>query len=142
MIYLDEDVEVLEPLLQMVCGLEVPPMTDCDLIEKILFVAEKYEMPGPISILRLSASTQSILDHPLRIYSFACRYGWEKEAKLASNRTLTLNLFDPCHRETLQQLPSKALLDLLNLRHKRRELCVPSLTMRRLPTTVLTELHG
>lgn len=128
MIYLDEDAEVLEPLLQMVCGLEVPPMTDCDLIEKILFVAEKYEMPGPISILRLLASTQSILDHPLRLYSFACRYGWEKEAKLASNQTLKLDLFDPCYQETLQQLPSKALLDLLNLRHQRRELCVSAFT--------------
>jgi len=132
-IYLDEDAEVLEPLLQMVCGLEVPSMTDCDLIEKILFVAEKYEMPGPISILRLLAFTQSISDHPLRLYSFACRYGWEKEAKLASNQTLKLDLFDPCHQETLQQLPSKALLDLLNLRHRRRELCVSSLTMYRRP---------
>ncbi|KAJ3569624.1 hypothetical protein NP233_g4930 [Leucocoprinus birnbaumii] len=120
-IYLDDDAEVLEPLLRMVCGLELPRLTDYDLIEKILFVAEKYEMPGPISILRLLASTEDVLSHPLRLYSFACRYGWEEEAKLASNRTLKLDLFAPCNQETLQQLPSKALLDLLNLRHRRRE---------------------
>ncbi|KAF5351728.1 hypothetical protein D9756_007460 [Leucocoprinus leucothites] len=120
-IYLDEDAEVLEPLLRMVSGLELPPLTDCDLIEKILFVAEKYEMPGPISTLRLLASTQDLLNNPLRLYAFACRHGWEEEAKLASKQTLKLDLFDPCHQETLQQLPSKALLDLLNLRHRRRE---------------------
>jgi hypothetical protein len=120
-IYLDEDAEVLEPLLRMVCGLKLPPLKDCDLIEKILFVAEKYEMPGPISTLRLFASTQHVLTNPVRLYAFACRYGWEEEARLASNRTLKLDLFDPCHQETLQQLPSKALLDLLNLRHRRRE---------------------
>lgn len=120
-IYLDEDAEVLEPLLRMVCGLPVEPMTNCNLIEKILFVAEKYEMPGPLSILRLIAATPVLLEQPLRLYSYACRYGWDEEAKLASSRTLKLDLFDPIYRDTLRQLPSKALLDLLNLRHKRRE---------------------
>lgn len=129
-IYLDEDTEVLEPLLRMICGLQVPPLADCDLIEKVLFVAEKYEMPGPISILRLFASTPLLLEQPLRLYSIACRYGWEEEAKLASNRTLKLDLFDACHQDTLRQLPSKALLDLLTLRHGRREQYVHLLSLR------------
>jgi len=120
-IYLDESAEVLEPLLRMVCGLPLQPVTNCDLVEKILFAAEKYDMPGPISILRLLSMTPLFLEQPLRLFSLACRYGWEEEAKLASKQNLQLDLFEPTHQETLAQLPSKALLDLMNLRHKRRE---------------------
>lgn len=105
----------------MICGLPLQLTKSCDLIEKVLFVAEKYEMPGPVSIVRLFATTPLLVEQPLRLYSFACRYGWEEEVKVASNRTLKIDLFDPAYQDTLKQLPSKALLELLNLRHRRKE---------------------
>lgn len=123
-IYLDEDAEVLEPLLRMICGLPLQLTKSCDLIEKVLFVAEKYEMPGPVSIIRLFSTTPFLVEQPLRLYSFACRYGWEEEVKVASNRTLKIDLFDPAYQDTLKQLPSKALLEILNLRQRRKELYV------------------
>lgn len=123
-IYLDEDAEVLEPLLRMICGLPLQLTKSCDLIEKVLFVAEKYEMPGPVSIIRLFSTTPFLVEQPLRLYSFACRYGWEEEVKVASNRTLKIDLFDSAYQDTLKQLPSKALLEILNLRQRRKELYV------------------
>jgi hypothetical protein len=120
-IYLDEEVEVLEHLLYMVCGLPFPEITTHDLLELLLFAAEKYDMPGPMSIMKMYLLTPSTLGNTLRLYSIARRYDWQKEAKVLSTRTLSLNIHDPVHRSSLQTLSTEALLDLFALHRSRRE---------------------
>ena len=121
LIYVDEDAGVLEALLRCVCGLEIPRLDTYDLIEPLLFAAEKYDMPGPPSIVRALVQTPPLLDDPLRLYALACRNGWYDEAKRASTATLSLNLYRPDYRKTLQKLTSVAILALLDLHRKRRE---------------------
>ncbi len=120
-IYVDEDSSTLEALLRMVCGLPIPRLDSFEIIEPVLYAAEKYDMPGPLSIVRALLMTAPLQSDPLRLYMISCRYGWEHEARQASTQTLTLNLHSPIYRHTLQKLSTDALLNLLDLHHKRRE---------------------
>lgn len=47
--YLDEETPILEGLFLMICGLPIVPPTDYDMVEALLYGAEKYDMPGPTS---------------------------------------------------------------------------------------------
>ncbi|KAF8972900.1 hypothetical protein BDZ97DRAFT_1900776 [Flammula alnicola] len=120
-IYLDEDAEILEPLLRMICGLPFAEITSHDLVESLLYAAEKYDMPGPMSLIRMYILTPSSLNDPIRLYAVACRYDWEQESKTLSTRTLSLNLHDPVYRPSLRTLPTDAVLDLFSLHRSRRE---------------------
>lgn len=120
-LYLDEDEQTLDALLRMVCGLPLLPIDTYDLADGLLYAAEKYDMPGPLSIVRLYLQTASLATDPLRLYAAACRFGWEHEAKVASTQTLTYNLHDPVLRPALQRLSTTAVLDLFALHRARRE---------------------
>jgi len=120
-IFMDEDEDTLELVLRMISGLPLLPVADYDAIDKILFAAEKYDMPGPMSIVRLLVMTPPLLDQPFRLYTVACRYGWDEEARFASTQTLTHHLHDPQVRPLLQRLSTDALLKLFELHHTRRE---------------------
>lgn len=86
-IALDEDTHTLECLLRMICGLPILPMADFALVDSVLYAAEKYDMPGPMSIIRILVMISPLVDDPFHIYTVACRYDWEQEAKLASTRS-------------------------------------------------------
>lgn len=120
-IYADEDATTLEGLLRMISGLPIPRLDSYDIIEPILHAAEKYDMPGPASIVRALVMTPPLLSEPLRLYAIACRYGWQQEAQMASRYTLTLDLHDPAQRSSLNKLGTDALLNLFQLHHDRRE---------------------
>ncbi|EMD32083.1 hypothetical protein CERSUDRAFT_119067 [Gelatoporia subvermispora B] len=120
-IYVGEDASALEGLLRMICGLPIPKLDTYEVIEPILDAAEKYDMPGPLSIIRALVMTPALLGDPLRLYAMACRYGWHEEARTASQCTLSLNLHAPEHRPMLQKLRTDALLNLIELHHGRRE---------------------
>lgn len=137
-LYLDEDADTLECLLRMICGLPLLPVENYDLVDSLLDAIEKYDMPGPLSIIRLLVMTPPLLDQPFRLYAVACRFGWEAgnsfvpnwvafcswlcvEAKYASTQTLSCDLHDPKRRPFLQKLSTEALLNLFQLHHSRRE---------------------
>jgi hypothetical protein len=119
-ISLDEDSSTLEPLFRMICGLEIPTFDTWDAVEPVLFAAEKYDMPGPASIVRALLRTHTFADAPLRLYAAACHFGWAEDMRAASTRSLTLNLFDPVHRPSLLRLRTTDLLALFTLHHERR----------------------
>ncbi|KAI0812543.1 hypothetical protein BC629DRAFT_1280729 [Irpex lacteus] len=120
-LYLDEDSAVLEALLRCICGLPIPPLDSYDTIEPFLYAAEKYDMPGPLSIVRALVMTPTMLEDPLRLFVMACRYGWSDVAQLAATKTLTLNIFDPSLRPTLKKLTTLPLLSLIDLHRGRRD---------------------
>ncbi|KAI0757067.1 hypothetical protein C8Q80DRAFT_1245400 [Daedaleopsis nitida] len=124
-IAVDEDADVLSGLLSIVSGMELPQSSepsDVDILERILNAADKYEMPMAISALRL-AFFSSFLDapSPVRLYGIACRMSWEKEAKHASTRTLTLDLFAPSTLPELLALEPTHRDKLIALHRQRRE---------------------
>jgi hypothetical protein len=121
-VYLDEDSVVIEALLRCVCGLAIPQFDSYDIIEPLLYAAEKYDMPGPLSIIRALALTPSLLADPLHLYVIACRYGWDDIVRLAATKTLTLDIFHASLRPTLKKLSSLPLLSLIDLHRGRRDL--------------------
>lgn len=120
-IYVDEDAATLESLLRLVCGQPIPKLDSYDIVEPLLYAAEKYDMPGPLSLVRALITTPPFISDPLRLYTLCCRYGWDLEAQSASTLTLTLNLHSPTFRSTLLKLSAAALLGLLELHHARRD---------------------
>lgn len=110
-------------VLKFIYGILTPLRTSFDEIEAILALAEKWDTQGAISNLRpVFSSPQFIDQYPIRCYVLSRHYGWDYEARLASTRTLTLNLYEPIHAHSLNQLSSKDLRLLLNLHRKRRDM--------------------
>lgn len=119
-IALDEESRTLEPLLRMACGLEIASLDTWDAVEPVLYAAEKYDMPGPASIVRALLRTPAFADAPLRLYAAACHFGWSDDARAASTRSLLLDLYAPAHRAALLRLRTADLLALFELHHTRR----------------------
>lgn len=90
---MSEPASILVVLLSTVDGRALPSLNNSDELEPLLAAAQKYEMPLAISVLRLASASRLNKMAPLRLYSIACRMGWEDEAKEASSRTLKQNLF-------------------------------------------------
>lgn len=111
-------------VLKLIYGILTPLRTSSfDEIEAILTLAEKWDTQGVIAVLRPVFGSPQFLDHhSIRCYVLARHYGWDHEARLASTRTLTLNLYEPIHAHLLDQLSSKDLRLLLNLHQKRRDM--------------------
>lgn len=119
-VYVDEDASTLEALLRCVCGLSIPRLDSYDTIEPMLFAAEKYDMQGPLSIVRAMTSTPPLLADPLRLFVLACRYGWDDVVQFSASQTLSLNLHDSKHFSSLAKLSAIPLLGLLTLHRTRR----------------------
>ena len=117
---LDEESSTLEPLLRMICGLEIPTLDTWDAVEPVLYAAEKYDMPGPASIMRALLRAPTFTDAPLRLYAAACHFGWAEDARTASTRSLTLNLYDAVHKPSLLRLRTADLYALFTLHNERR----------------------
>lgn len=105
----------------MICGLPFPEIESHDMLDALLSAAEKYDMPGPLSLLRMYLSgSPLILDDVVRLYAVATRYGWVQEAKAFSRRTLEINLHDDAYTPSLRTLSTDALLSLFKLHHQRK----------------------
>jgi hypothetical protein len=109
----------------MVSGLPLLPIETYDQLDALLFAAEKYDMLGPISIIRLQAMTPRFLEEPFRLYAAASRHAWDAEIRISSTRTLTCNIHDPVLRTSLRRLSTEAVLDLFQLHRSRRERYAP-----------------
>jgi len=118
---LAEDACTLESLLRMICGLEIPTLDTWDAVEPVLYAAEKYEMPGPASIVRALLRTPVFADEPLRLYAAACHFGWAEDVRTASTRSLSVDLHHSSNRTALLRLRTADLLTLFDLHHARRE---------------------
>jgi hypothetical protein len=116
-LHLDEEGATLEGVLRMISGSkELPSLESLDVIEEYLYTAEKYEMPAPISICQLAILSPLVDFNPFHVYRLACRYGWKKEASLASARTLSYDISDEMYKRDLHRMDAKALANLLRLR--------------------------
>ncbi|KAH7888450.1 hypothetical protein F5I97DRAFT_1852738 [Phlebopus sp. FC_14] len=120
-IHLDEDAATLELLLRMISGLPIEPFKSYDTVDALLFASEKYEMPGPTSLVRIAVLAPPLSDQPLRLYAAAARCGWTEEAKVAAERTLAMDLWKEENWEMLKKVDVRAVLDLLKLHRDRKE---------------------
>ncbi|KIM91287.1 hypothetical protein PILCRDRAFT_810542 [Piloderma croceum F 1598] len=120
-IALDEPSNVIGPLLRMISGMEIPKWESYDEIEGVLEAAHKYDMAGPISVMRVILISPRFLAEPLRLYVMAIRFDWPEEAKLAAEQSLALSIHDTKYLSLLEQIPSRPLLKLLDLHRKRKD---------------------
>lgn len=119
--YLEETSETLEHLLRMISGLPLLPIETWDVIDLLLDAIEKYDMPGPLSIIKLLVFTPALLNQPFRLYAVASRFGWAEETVYSSTETLSHNLYSPDIRPFLSRLSTGALLSLFELHRRRRD---------------------
>ena len=74
-ISLNDDSCTLEPLLHMICRLKISAFDMWDAVKPVLYTAEKYNMPGPTSIVHMPV----FVNKPLRLYTAACHFGWAED---------------------------------------------------------------
>ncbi|KZP28619.1 hypothetical protein FIBSPDRAFT_688414, partial [Athelia psychrophila] len=121
-IIVEEHSGLIGSMLRMVSGLDFIQWSTLGEAEEMLGIADKYDMPGPMAIIRTSLCMPDNLKQPLKVYAIAARFGWEREAKCASALTLNLQLHDEDHSTILLGIPPSYLLKLFRLHHCRKEL--------------------
>jgi hypothetical protein len=120
-LHLDEKADTISALLSVITGKEFPDLDSFETIEPFVEAADKYEMPGPKSLVRRLITTYPFMNDPLRVYAIACRYGWEKEASLASRHSLAYDITDPSVTPSFRGMDWNHLLRLFHLHRARRE---------------------
>ncbi|KAJ7125816.1 hypothetical protein C8R43DRAFT_1029335 [Mycena crocata] len=103
----------MERVLRMMCGLEIPRWASFDEVEATLDLIEKWDAPGPLSIVRTAISAPLFADDPLRVYVLTTHFGWVEETAAVLLHTLKLALFSGEHDTVLCRLSSRSLLTLL-----------------------------
>jgi hypothetical protein len=131
---LQEDAQTISIILRMLCGMELPALDSFEEVEKVLVTSDKWDMPGPFSILRRITVPQALFDDPLRLYILACRFGWIEAAKAASTYTLDLDLKREDLQPLLHRMESRDLLKLQELRTRRRDALLEFLQAYRVRT--------
>ncbi|KAI0724498.1 hypothetical protein C8T65DRAFT_626689 [Cerioporus squamosus] len=127
-ISMDESADLLAGLLSIISGIELLKADDFDYLESLLRVAEKYEMLMVTSTVRLALFSPTInVPSPIRLYGIACRMAWEKEAKLASTRTLGTDLLAPNALSELVLLEAPHRDKLVALHRRRKDLLIDGL---------------
>ncbi|KAJ7264275.1 hypothetical protein C8J57DRAFT_1718708 [Mycena rebaudengoi] len=105
---------VMERLLRIMCGLEIPRWTSFEEVEAALDLIEKWDAPGPLSVVRTAITSPLFAEaEPLRVYVLASHFGWAEETRDMMKSTLRLSILDGTHDDMLCQLSSKSLLTLL-----------------------------
>ncbi|KAJ7155756.1 hypothetical protein C8R46DRAFT_1116392 [Mycena filopes] len=104
---------VMERVLRMMCGLEIPRWASFDEVETTLELIEKWDTPGPLSVVRTAIASPLFAAEPLRVYVLTAHFGWEEETKAVLVETLKLGLLDGEYDATLCRLSSRSLLTLV-----------------------------
>jgi hypothetical protein len=115
----DEKDTALEPLLRIMCCMELEPWTSYDQLEGVLFLADKYDAPGVLAIVRMAITTPLFLSDPLRLYVLATRFHWKPEASIALKNSLSLDIHDEAHHATLSRLSGSDIMSMISLRRLR-----------------------
>ena len=90
---LAEPTTTLDILLRYIYPIPSPKIEDFATLTNVLVSAEKYGAEGVTSRLRTILASSHFLDlDPLRVYAIACRWSFLEEAKLASTRTVYVDL--------------------------------------------------
>lgn len=121
---LPEDSATTASLLRLIYPIAVPSFENLDGLSKVLFAAEKYDMPGALSTLRRFLLERQYLNtDPVHVYALARRFGWKEEAHLASRFTLVFDVHDPKYLAvfTATGISTTDIFALFVMRHKRIE---------------------
>ena len=113
--------EVLEPFIQYLYPRSPPNITDIPMWEGLYTIAEKYHTEAVTGPLRDMLIPRFLETAPLRVYALASRWGFEEEAKIASRRTLTVDILKDFPRRDAELMGGAACQRLYLLHFNRRE---------------------
>lgn len=91
-VYIDDGSDTIEAILRMISAMPIMPVKSFNTVESLLRFSDKYDMPGPQSIVRQMMRSPELQTHPLQMYRLAYHYGWKDEALLAARLSLRLPL--------------------------------------------------
>ena len=113
--------DVLEPFIQYLYPLSPPKITDLSMWAALYTIAEKYGAEAVMEPLREMLIPRFLETSPLRVYALASRWGFAEEARIASRRTLTIDIFRHFPREDAELMGGGACQQLYLLHFNRRE---------------------
>lgn len=118
---LSEKSDTIEELLRVITAKEFPELDTWASLESFTAAAEKYDMPGPLSLARRLIMAPPFISDPIRVYAVACHHGWTKQASLAATATLSVDIANPSLTSSFAGIGWKELLKLFQLRQVRQE---------------------
>lgn len=116
-----EPSDILQPLIQYLYLRSPSKIPDISAWTALYAIADKYDAEGVMGSLRDMLIPRFLKTSPLRVSALASRWGLEEEAKIASTRTLTLNIFKDFPREDAELMGGTACQRLYLLHLDRRE---------------------
>ncbi|THH31264.1 hypothetical protein EUX98_g2924 [Antrodiella citrinella] len=88
---LTETTEALDALLRFCYPVREPTLSSIEKTLEVFQAAKKYDIDEGILWAREKLAGFASKE-PIRVYALACRYGWEREAKIAAKETLSMSL--------------------------------------------------
>jgi len=116
-----EPSDILQPFIQYLYPRSPPRISDISVWEALYAIADKYAAEVVTDLLRDMLIPRFLETSPLRVYALASRWGLEEEAKIASTRTLTLDISKDFPREDAELMGGVACQRLSLLHLNRRE---------------------
>ena len=120
-INLSDPSDILKPFIQYLYPQPPPQITDISMWASLYAIADKYNAEVVMELLRDMLVPRFLETNPLRVYALASRWGFEEAAKIASSRTLTMDIFKDFPREDAEIMGGIACQQLLFLHFNRRE---------------------
>ena len=129
-----EPSDILQPFLQYLYPRLPPNITDISMWAALYTIADKYGAEVVMGLLRDMLIPRFLEIAPLRVYALASHWGFEEEAKIASSRTLTIDILKDFPREDAELMSGVACQQLYLLHFNRREAAQALVTNLPLPT--------
>ena len=87
-----ESSAILEPFIQYLYPCSPPTVSDLTMWSALYTVVDKYKAEGVMDSLRDILLPKFLETSPLRVYALASRWDLKEEAKIASTRTLAIDI--------------------------------------------------
>ena len=116
-----ESSDILQPFLQYLYPQLHPTIPDISMWAALYTVADKYNVEMVTNLLRDMLMSRFLETSPLRVYALASYWGFEEEAKIASAKTLTMDIFKDLPRKDAELMGGGACQQLYLLHTNRRE---------------------
>jgi hypothetical protein len=116
-----ETSDILQPFLQYLYPRSPPDISDISMWAALYAIADKYGTEVVTDLLRDALIPRFLEASPLRVYALASCWGFEEEAKIASRRTLTMDISKGFPEEDARLMGGVACKKLFLLHLQRRE---------------------
>jgi len=115
-----EPSDILQPFIQYLYPRSPPKISDISMWEALYAIADKYGAEVVTDPLRDMLIPRFLETSPLRVYALASRWCFEDVAKIASTRTLKIDIFKDFPREDAELMDGVACQKLYLLHFNRR----------------------